>query len=204
MYKTTEVYEVGTQNAVEVNIAAIEKMVDTQNAKNTITVVHMFGELNIVLNELTARYKLPRNISLYQVGEIERNPFINSFEELKKYGFTHVQFSKELLFMYNKDNGMWTNRLPNYDDASMLRQRIVSHPIQTERSLVPEMLKEVQEMPDYMYKTYIREAGEVYEPKYATIYQSFYEDEFKAGNAYFAEKFKLAKTQATNKKCIMR
>jgi len=198
MYKTTEVYEIGMRNAVEVNIAAIEKMVDTQNAENTITVIHMFGESHIVIKDITGYYRLPKNILLYQVRDIK------NFDELKNYGRWEPA-SNIHLFMYNKNNGMWDNRWPDYDRASLMQLRLARAERRTEAQLVHDMQKEVRNLPIDIHKTYIRKVEGDYQPASAKMYLwgPIPGDDFKIGENYFDEKFKLAKTRVINERCVV-
>jgi len=191
MFKTTEIYEVGNQSSIGINIVAIEKMVDTKNPTKTITVIHMFGHSCIVEKDLTAHYRLPQNILLYRVREIK------NFEELKNYGRS-AKISDKHLFMYDPDGGRCNCRYPSYKCriSKLWRKNNTKHIATTEAEIVPEMLEHVQNTNNYIYKNYIREVGEDYDRKYTNIF--FMPNDLKVGQAYFDAIFSCVKRRQIN------
>ncbi len=173
MYKTVQKYKMAKQSDMAINTAIVETLVNPHNNQDEITVVHMYGDSCLVEQDLSVQYQLPANISLYQIRTLI------SFDNLKKSGIIETCSTKHL-FMFNKDNGMWDSRWPDYPShrskfpTFYTLGSYTSRTIRSESTLVPEMRKSVEKKSFFINRSinrsYICPVNPNHQTKFADLY----------------------------------
>lgn len=104
MYKTINKYQMSFITRITVETAIVEEMVNKTDSDIRLTVVHIADDSYLVTNNLTKKYKLPENITLYRIQQL------HSFAKLKKHNDAKTTDYK-VLFMFDKTNGLWSEHV---------------------------------------------------------------------------------------------
>lgn len=149
IYKTTEKYLLGQHNGVFVNVAMVEQLAPRRNGTlKPETVIHMFGDANLVLDDLSAKYQLPENIVLYKVQELANFAAFKCNNDRTMQSYPH-------LFMMNRSNGLWDSRWTD-TYAPMHILLFDNDPFRDEAWCVKEMLPQVRWMGCHADECFIR------------------------------------------------